>query len=347
VYLIAADGWTEAAQPRGVIEDKQRKIKETPDLIIGSKQKGAKYKMDLLQPNLVATHFFASQLQAIESKQQKAEALQQKLEELEEQHGGDEEAPLSEIREEGKKAKIADVEERLKEYETIMVKVLKPEAYTKVQEARRAFAEATERLDSLAEKPEYLPFFAPLRGKRGNVTKTNVNKRLNQLKDPDSPERIALQTFIDASSNVERAKPRLQQAETEFAQAVASLINQYSESTEVQEVQVLRTYHQLLKRLNETEKEIKDAQASLDRAVLHQYARLSEDDIKALVIEDKWRAALEKALHARTDSIAALLAARLHELHERYARPLPGLEQEVARLTETVHQHLKTMGLSW
>ena len=44
VYLIAADGWIEAAKPREVIQDKQ--VKETPDLII----KKNKYKMDLIPP---------------------------------------------------------------------------------------------------------------------------------------------------------------------------------------------------------------------------------------------------------------------------------------------------------
>ena len=46
VYLIAADGWLEAAKPRGIIEDKEKKIKETPDLTIKRK----KYKMDLIPP---------------------------------------------------------------------------------------------------------------------------------------------------------------------------------------------------------------------------------------------------------------------------------------------------------
>ena len=38
VYLIAADGWVEAAKPRGVIDDKERKIKETPDLVVGRRE---------------------------------------------------------------------------------------------------------------------------------------------------------------------------------------------------------------------------------------------------------------------------------------------------------------------
>ena len=48
VYLVVVDGWVEAARPRGVIEDKARKLKETPDLTIGRR----KYKMDLIPPAL-------------------------------------------------------------------------------------------------------------------------------------------------------------------------------------------------------------------------------------------------------------------------------------------------------
>ena len=44
VCLIAADGWVEAAKPRPIIDDKDRKIRETPDLTIGRK----KYKLDLI-----------------------------------------------------------------------------------------------------------------------------------------------------------------------------------------------------------------------------------------------------------------------------------------------------------
>ena len=35
VFLVMNDGWVDAAKPRRTIEDKDRKIKETPDLVIG------------------------------------------------------------------------------------------------------------------------------------------------------------------------------------------------------------------------------------------------------------------------------------------------------------------------
>ena len=57
VYLIAADGWVEAAKPRGIIEDKQAKVKETPDLVI----KKNRYKMDLIPPGLIVARYFAEE----------------------------------------------------------------------------------------------------------------------------------------------------------------------------------------------------------------------------------------------------------------------------------------------
>ena len=55
VHLIAADGWVEAAKPRGIIKYKRKKIKEKPDLTIKRK----KYKMDLIPPGLIVSRYFA------------------------------------------------------------------------------------------------------------------------------------------------------------------------------------------------------------------------------------------------------------------------------------------------
>ncbi len=86
VYLIAADGWTGASRPRGIIEDNERKIKETPDLVIGRK----KYKLDLVPPTLVIGRYFADRRADIEALQVKQEAAAQSLEEFIEEHTGEE-----------------------------------------------------------------------------------------------------------------------------------------------------------------------------------------------------------------------------------------------------------------
>src|SRR5690606_32749308 len=59
VYLIMADGWLGAATPRHTIEDKDRKLSETPDLVVGSGRGATKYKMDLIPPALIVARYFA------------------------------------------------------------------------------------------------------------------------------------------------------------------------------------------------------------------------------------------------------------------------------------------------
>ena len=85
VYLIATDGWVEAAKPRGIIEDKEKKIKETPDLTIKRK----KYKMDLIPPSLIVKRYFAADQAAIDVLQVKQETALRELEEFVEEHTGE------------------------------------------------------------------------------------------------------------------------------------------------------------------------------------------------------------------------------------------------------------------
>ena len=90
VYLIAADGWLEAAQPRAIIKDKDRKIEESPDLVIGSGKSARKYKMDLLPPELIVAHYFEDEQAAIDALQAEQDDAARELEEfIEEQSGED------------------------------------------------------------------------------------------------------------------------------------------------------------------------------------------------------------------------------------------------------------------
>ena len=109
VYLITADGWTEAAKPRGIIEDKEKKIKETPDLTI----KRRKYKMDLIPPALMVARYFADEQAAVEVLQAKQEAAARELEEFVEEHTGEEGLLEDAVNDKGKVTK-GGVTERLK-----------------------------------------------------------------------------------------------------------------------------------------------------------------------------------------------------------------------------------------
>ncbi|PZO37608.1 MAG: type I restriction-modification system subunit M [Shackletoniella antarctica] len=94
-------------------------------------------------------------------------------------------------------------------------------------------------------------------------------------------------------------------------------------------------------------KTVKAAQEALDRAVFGQYPQLSEAEIKALVVEDKWQATLKVAVAAEIERVTQQLANRVKDLEERYAEPLPELVQTVEALSSRVEEHLQKMGLTW
>ena len=233
VYLIAMGGWMEAAKPRGIIEDKEKKIRETPDLTIKRK----KYKMDLIPPPLIVARYFVVERAAIEALQVKQETAARELEEFVEEHAGE---------------------------------------------------------DSLLEDAV---------NDSGKITRVGVKNRLNVIADGNVPD----------SSEERKALTRC----LELIEAEA-----------------------------EAGKAIKEAQAALDHQVLARYATFTEDEIKTLVVEDKWFASIQAEIEGEEQRLTQQLAERVKELEERYAKPMPMLEEEVATLSEKVDEHLQKMGLS-
>lgn len=91
---------------------------------------------------------------------------------------------------------------------------------------------------------------------------------------------------------------------------------------------------------------VKDAEASIDAKAYAQYPKLGEADVKSLVVDDKWMAALEAVIHGETDRISQQLTQRVKELAERYETPLPKLNDRVAELEAKVNRHLAKMGFA-
>ena len=74
--------------------------------------------------------------------------------------------------------------------------------------------------------------------------------------------------------------------------------------------------------------------------------QLTEDEIKTLVVDDKWLATLAAAVQGELDRVSQTLTGRIRLLADRYASPLPQLTDEVAQLAATVAGHLKKMGIA-
>jgi type I restriction enzyme M protein len=66
-----------------------------------------------------------------------------------------------------------------------------------------------------------------------------------------------------------------------------------------------------------------------------------------LVVDDKWLAALDAAIHGEMDCISQALTQRVKELAERYEFAMPHQVRTVAELEAKVNRHLERMGFSW
>jgi type I restriction enzyme M protein len=232
LYLIAAEGWVGATQPRPALDDKAKKIKETPDLVIEKK----KYKTDLIPPTLIVARFFAEKQVEIEALEETRSARARDLEEFVEEHGGD---------------------EGLLE-------------------------------DAINEK--------------GLVTKKSAAARLKVIKDdPDN----------------------------------------------IEETQVVSRVLELIEADAAAAKAVKEAQAALDVAVFEKYGDLSQDEVKDIVINEKWLTALAAAIVGELERLTDRLAGRVRVLEDRYATTVSELEREIDELNEKVQGHLLEMGLTW
>jgi type I restriction enzyme M protein len=87
VFMVMNDGWVDAAKPRKTIEDKDRKLSETPDLVIGAGRSTAKYKMDLVPPALIVARYFADEQANVDELTTAAEEAGRAVEEYVEEHG--------------------------------------------------------------------------------------------------------------------------------------------------------------------------------------------------------------------------------------------------------------------
>jgi type I restriction enzyme M protein len=109
----------------------------------------------------------------------------------------------------------------------------------------------------------------------------------------------------------------------------------------------LEAYADLLEQRSGAKANRKAAQEDLDRKIDVKYPKLTEAEIKTLVVEDKWMESLSAAIQGELDRVSQTLTGRIRQLAERYATPLPKLTEEVEALTTRVEEHLKKMGAVW
>ncbi len=113
------------------------------------------------------------------------------------------------------------------------------------------------------------------------------------------------------------------------------------------ERQALEGYAARLDQQADAKARLKAAQEDLEAKLDAKYPRLSEDEIKTLVVDDKWLGTLAAALQGELKRVSQTLTGRIRQLAERYEAPLPQLIEDVEVLSARVNEHIKKMGAVW
>jgi len=171
-----------------------------------------------------------------------------------------------------------------------------------------------------------------------SVNKANVAARLEEI---DLEEAKA----TGKAKSAKRGKAVLKVAEASARYLVKAA--EAPDSETAAEAEALRAWLALNAGEADLKRRIKMAEAELDAACYAKYPKLSEEDIKTLVVDDKWLAVLDADIQGEMDRITQALTQRVKELAERYETTTPTLVSRVSAFEEKVKQHLECMGFSW
>jgi type I restriction enzyme M protein len=112
-----------------------------------------------------------------------------------------------------------------------------------------------------------------------------------------------------------------------------------------EERELLQQYIELVDSETSLASKAKTQRDALTEKVAKQYAALTEADVKALVVNEKWLGSIATAITGELDRVSQTLARRIRDLAERYDTPLPSLEDKLADLADCVDAHLAKMGV--
>ena len=113
------------------------------------------------------------------------------------------------------------------------------------------------------------------------------------------------------------------------------------------DAEAVQRYLDLTQEASKTKKDAKDAEDVLETKTQVRFAKLTDVEIRWLLIERKWLPAIRKGMDTLFESQLQSLTTALLELHARYSETLPELERQCQEATQAVHAVLREMGFNW
>jgi type I restriction enzyme M protein len=320
-YLIAADGW-----------------KAVPTRVLVTNKKGNQvdkgWICELIPKQLVVDRYFGTYQTEINTREIALEDLGSTLTDLQEEYGGDE----------GVLKDVSTVTECNDARHDALMTYWESADLQTFKDYKSAIAQqemAEHELISLYESPSIQalcngkrrPTLASLKSELKSTTESDKKKIINQI--------LAL---LDALKTAKNKSSMLYEMENK---EVNERLKQESTPSDLNDLSVVNQYLTVTQQSTTLKGELGLALDVLDLMAYKKYAELTEDDIKTLVVDDKWFATLSSALHSELDRVSQTLTGRIRELVERYVSPLPQIVIETVELSVKVDEHLSRMGAKW
>lgn len=133
--------------------------------------------------------------------------------------------------------------------------------------------------------------------------------------------------------------------EANVKKAVAAQ-KKHSIEADARTVEVWNQYLALCTRKKEVSKALSALVDALTEEVRKKYAAFTADEICDLVINDKWLKEVRSRSEAENKRVCESISSQVSVLNERYAKPLPKINEDIAKLSDEVDGFLKAMGIN-
>ncbi len=201
------------------------------------------------------------------------------------------------------------------------------------------------------------------------------NKKANYLEEPDFviqktyyksdliPKNLIKQRFFEQEAKeLEELENALNEKEADFEEFIEEHSNEeglfyelkinesvlkkeLKNATDLEDKKILKTALELLEAKNKALKMKNKAHEELELKAFHQYKNLELNEIKDLIIQDKWLNSLKNALENKILKRTNAFTSTLNGIIQTYSNSLLELDKEVKESESKVLEHLKDLGL--
>ncbi|MGL2642002.1 type I restriction-modification system subunit M [Helicobacter pylori] len=201
------------------------------------------------------------------------------------------------------------------------------------------------------------------------------NKKANYLEEPDFviqktyyksdliPKNLIQQRFFEKEAKeLEKLENALNEKEADFEEFIEEhsseeglfyelkinesvLKKELKNATDLEDKEILKTALEWLEAKNKALKMKNKAYEELELKAFHQYKNLEINEIKDLIIKDKWLNSLKNALENKIQKRINALTSTLNGIISSYSNSLLELDKEVKESESKVLEHLKDLGI--